>query len=138
MARKSRLAETKTQAWGEQGIYAGIYARLSVEDHDDFEQNSISNQQKIVQSFLAEHTEIEAIEFYADNGFTGMNFARPAFQQMLHDLRRGKIAGRCVQRENQLRHRERHFPPGTSFRPDGGICRENLSANGCQADLCKR
>ena len=80
MARKSRLAEAKGQAWGEQGIYAGIYARLSVEDHDDFEQNSISNQQKIVQSFLAEHTEIEAIEFYADNGFTGMNFARPAFQ----------------------------------------------------------
>ena len=51
MARKSRLAETKTQALGEQGFYAGIYARLSVEDHDDFEQNSIGNQQKIVQSF---------------------------------------------------------------------------------------
>ncbi len=94
MARKSRLAETKTQALGEQGFYAGIYARLSVEDHDDFEQNSIGNQQKIVQSFLAEHTEIEAVEYYADNGFTGMNFARPAFQQMLHDLRRGKI--NCV------------------------------------------
>lgn len=91
MARKSRLAETKTQDLGEQGFYAGIYARLSVEDHDDFEQNSIGNQQKIVQSFLAEHTEIEAVEYYADNGFTGMNFARPAFQQMLHDLRRGKI-----------------------------------------------
>lgn len=94
MARKSRLAETKAQALGEQRFYAGIYARLSVEDHDDFEQNSIGNQQKIVQSFLAEHTEIEAVEYYADNGFTGMNFARPAFQQMLHDLRIRKI--NCV------------------------------------------
>ena len=91
MARKSKylsvhpLAETSTH------YLAGQYGRLSVEDGDDTESNSIGNQAKIADAFLAEYPDIQIVERYADNGYTGMNYNRPAFRQMMADVRSGKI-----------------------------------------------
>ena len=70
---------------------AGQYGRLSVEDGDDTESNSIGNQAKIADAFLAEYPDIQIVERYADNGYTGMNYNRPAFHQMMTDVRNGKI-----------------------------------------------
>ena len=74
MARKSRFA---TEAKGEKKasqLLAGIYTRLSIEDDDDEEQNSIGNQKKIALDFLKDKADIIATEYYVDNGYTGMNF----------------------------------------------------------------
>ena len=94
MARKSRFIADVREEKKSAVLLAGIYTRLSIEDEDDEEQNSIGNQKKIVLDYLKDKTDVVAAEYYVDNGYTGMNFNRPDFQRMLNDLRTGKI--NCV------------------------------------------
>lgn len=92
MARRSRTGRPLTGAQTEAGAWrAGLYARISVEDGDDTEQNSIGNQRKIAESFLADRTDIIPADTYCDNGYTGMSFERPGFRKMLEDIHSGKI-----------------------------------------------
>lgn len=112
MARKSRyIAETKEQNKTAMFL-AGIYTRLSIEDDDDEEQNSIGNQKKIVLDYLKDKDNIAVTEYYVDNGYTGMNYKRPAFQRMLNDLRSGKI--NCVIVKDISRF-GRHFVQTSEF-----------------------
>ena len=95
MARKSRFdVVSKPILVVEEECLCGIYSRLSVEDGDDEEQNSIGNQKKIVLDFLKDHPKIKVVGFYSDNGYTGMNYNRPDFKRMMQDLRDGII--NCV------------------------------------------
>lgn len=95
MARKSRRFDKLVQEHEERKkCLAGLYSRLSVEDGDDKEQNSIGNQRKIGMAYLKEHTEIELVDIYADSGYTGMNYNRPDFKRMLQDMQTGRI--NCV------------------------------------------
>ena len=71
-----------------------LYLRLSVEDGDDIEYNSIGNQRKICMAYLQEHEGLQFGGIYMDNGCSGMNYKRPGFQAMLADLQAGKI--NCV------------------------------------------
>lgn len=74
MARKSRyVAEVKEEKKTAM-LLAGVYARLSIEDEDDEEQNSIGNQKKIALDYLKDKDDIAVTEYYVDNGYTGMNF----------------------------------------------------------------
>ena len=78
---------------------AGLYLRLSKEDGDidegcKLESDSISSQRLIIEDFLAENSDIEIIEEYSDDGYSGINFDRPQFLQMIEDIRLGKI--NCV------------------------------------------
>ena len=75
----------------------GIYLRLSMADGDleeknKKESNSIENQRLLLQEYILNHPELygEVIE-YVDDGYTGTNFDRPAFQQMITDAKNGLI-----------------------------------------------
>lgn len=95
MARKSRVNFQGSQIPVATTMFlAGLYHRLSVEDGDDIEQNSIGNQKKIGLHYLTNHPDIRLVDTYADHGYTGMNFNRPDFIRMMQDLRSGKI--NCV------------------------------------------
>ena len=95
MARKSRVQVLLERFVVDQILIpSGLYIRLSDEDEEDIETNSIGNQEKIGRHYLVEHPDITLVETYIDNGYTGMNFNRPAFLKMMEDLRSGKI--RCV------------------------------------------
>lgn len=95
MARKSRFNNMhQSTVITNFECLCGIYSRLSVEDGDDEEQNSIGNQKKIVLDFLKDHPEIKVVDFYSDNGYTGMNYNRPDFKRMINDLGSGLI--NCV------------------------------------------
>ena len=95
MARKSRAEQNTVKAsFNTKECLAGLYQRLSVEDGDDIEQNSIGNQKKIGLYYLTEHPDIRFVDTYADHGYTGMNFKRPDFARMLEDLKSGRI--NCV------------------------------------------
>lgn len=95
MARKSRVEQNAVKIpINTKGFLAGLYQRLSVEDGDDIEQNSIGNQKKIGLHYLTEHPDIRFVDTYADHGYTGMNFKRPDFARMLKDLESGRI--NCV------------------------------------------
>ena len=71
-----------------------LYCRLSREDGDRMESDSIGNQRKLLESYIENHPELVMAECYADDGYTGTNFQRPAFQRMLRDIGNGRI--RCV------------------------------------------
>lgn len=73
---------------------ADAYYRLSREDGDKAESDSIVNQKALVKEFLKEHPDIHIYEEKVDDGYTGVNFERPAFQSMLEDIKSGKV--NCV------------------------------------------
>ena len=81
----------------ENKIYkAAIYVRLSKEDGDvsdvsKAESNSISNQKELIREFLKNKEDIAVVSERVDDGYSGVNFERPAFQLMLEDIKQGKV-----------------------------------------------
>lgn len=74
----------------QQKYTAGIYCRLSSEDAADHESMSISNQREL----LCDHVKRQGWEIgsvYVDDGYSGVNFQRPGFQEMIADIEAGKI-----------------------------------------------
>ena len=72
-----------------EGITA-LYCRLSKDDGQDEESNSISNQK----TFLAQKAKeygLSDTRYYVDDGYTGTNFNRPGFQKMLEDIELGYV-----------------------------------------------
>lgn len=68
-----------------------IYIRLSREDGDKEESSSVTNQRDIITRFVKENKNFIIINEYVDDGWTGTNFNRPAFQRMLQDIDKGII-----------------------------------------------
>ena len=66
-----------------------LYCRLSLEDGRENESMSISNQKLMLKDF-AEKNGMFRYEYYVDDGYTGRNFNRPAFQRMIADIEAGK------------------------------------------------
>ena len=59
---------------------ACIYARLSRDDGDKLESDSITNQRALIRDFISKHPEIHVVSEKTDDGYSGVNFDRPAFQ----------------------------------------------------------
>ena len=69
----------------------GLYMRLSVEDNDKLESDSIKNQRELLRSYAESHPELEVVDEYVDDGYTGTNFDRPAFSRIMQDCEAGRI-----------------------------------------------
>ena len=67
----------------------GIYLRLSKEDENTGQSESIENQRTIVENFISNYN-WNIVEIYIDDGFSGLNFNRPAFKRMLEDIEKNK------------------------------------------------
>lgn len=63
---------------------AVMYLRLSKEDGEKVESNSISNQREIINSYV-KRNQITMIKEYVDDGYSGANFDRPNFKEMIKD-----------------------------------------------------
>lgn len=76
---------------------AGNYLRISKDDDDlspssgKNESNSIASQRLLIKDFLKKHPEITVYDEYCDDGYTGTNFDRPRFQDMITDIKKGVI-----------------------------------------------
>ena len=70
-----------------------LYCRLSRDDGADAESNSIATQKLILEKYATEHGFMRT-KFYVDDGYTGANFDRPGFKQMLADAEAGLIGDR--------------------------------------------
>lgn len=73
---------------------AALYVRLSREDGDKAESDSIRNQKELIKNFLKTKTEITLCREMVDDGFSGVDFNRPAFLVMLEEIKSKKI--NCV------------------------------------------
>lgn len=71
---------------------AGGYTRLSlIESDEGIESVSIKNQKSLIREF-AEKNGTELYDFYIDDGYSGGNFDRPGFDELLSDIDKGKIS----------------------------------------------
>ena len=68
-----------------------IYARLSKDDGDKAESNSIVSQKAMCQEYIEKHKELELVEIFADDGYSGVDFNRPDFQRMEDAIREHRI-----------------------------------------------
>ncbi len=75
-------------------LKAALYIRLSKEDGDKNESDSVLSQKEILKEFLKIHPELEFYDFYVDDGYSGTNFDRPGFKRMENDIISGNI--NCV------------------------------------------
>lgn len=73
---------------------AALYIRLSREDGDKEESDSVVNQKKILTGYLKDQPDISFYDLYVDDGYTGTNFERPGFKRMLEDIQAGLV--NCV------------------------------------------
>lgn len=77
-----------------------IYIRVSLEDDDlqngKAESSSITNQRELLRSFIMEKNEFAGcrIKEFFDDGFTGRNFDRPGFQNMITECQAGNV--KCI------------------------------------------
>lgn len=70
------------------------YIRLSYTDDKAVESNSVSNQRKLIDDFIAQHPEIEVAAEKVDDGYSGVLFDRPAFMEMMELIKKGEA--NCV------------------------------------------
>ena len=80
------MTETSAQVWNTCG-----YVRLSREDGDKEESNSVTGQKDLIRDFLSHHPELRECGMKVDDGFTGSNFDRPAFRKMMEEVKAGRI-----------------------------------------------
>ena len=74
----------------EQNRDAGIYCRLSNDDERMGESVSIEKQKLFLQKYVKEQGWNE-VEVYCDDGYSGVNFERPAVKRMIEDAKAGRI-----------------------------------------------
>lgn len=78
------------QNFGNEEYRVAIYMRLSKDDGDKEESESIVNQRKILKSFVKEN-HYSLYNEYVDDGYSGTNFNRPSFKKMINDIEAGKV-----------------------------------------------
>ncbi len=71
-------------------LHAALYCRLSIDDGENTESQSIQSQKKYLSDFAKKNGYLIR-GFYIDDGFSGTNFNRPEFNRMLNDIEKGLI-----------------------------------------------
>lgn len=74
-----------------QGFRTAAYVRLSMEDSGKIDGYSLQNQKDLLMSFINDHNDLHLYKMYVDNGYTGTQFERPAFDEMMQDMKAGLI-----------------------------------------------
>lgn len=83
---KKRRQAGKNEIW-----QAALYVRLSREDGDKEESDSVINQKELLQQYAALEPDIIVHDVYMDDGWSGTNFERPEFIRMMSDIQNGEV-----------------------------------------------
>ena len=90
---KREKANVSTVPW-----HMAVYVRLSKEDGDKMESDSIQNQKRIIEQHIKylenQGEQIASVKVYSDDGYPGGNFDRPEYKRMMRDIEAGTI--NCV------------------------------------------
>lgn len=86
MPRRLKKNKEERKLWR-----VGIYCRLSSDDGDNAESDSIINQKEIIEFFLKKEENVEIIDYYSDDGYSGTTFNRPEFKRLFNALVNGDI-----------------------------------------------
>lgn len=95
MARTSEYSKPQAAAAPSGRVWqAALYVRLSREDGDKVESESILSQKAYLQDFLKGRSDLRLYQIYVDDGWSGTNFDRPQFLSMIEDIRARRV--NCV------------------------------------------
>ncbi len=83
------MSEKSNKKWK-----TAIYVRLSKDDGDKLESNSITNQKDLINEYLKSYSDIKVVATKVDDGYSGVNFERPAFLEMMEEIKKGQV--NCV------------------------------------------
>ncbi len=78
-----------------------LYCRLSRDDEQNGESGSISNQKNLLSNYAIKHHMFNTM-FFIDDGWSGTNFDRPAFQKMMNYIIQNKISTVIVKDHSRL------------------------------------
>ena len=67
------------------------YLRLSKEDNENIESNSIVNQRELIEQYISSKSDLQIVDYYIDDGYGGTYFNRPGFRKLLQDMKNKKI-----------------------------------------------
>ena len=67
-----------------------LYERLSRDDEQAGESNSIQNQKKYLEEYARQHG-LRNIQHFYDDGYSGTNFNRPGFAALLEEIEAGRV-----------------------------------------------
>ncbi|MDR2728076.1 MAG: recombinase family protein [Chitinispirillales bacterium] len=70
-----------------------LYLRLSKEDGDKAESDSISNQRELITNYLMSFSDLRIVTEHIDDGFSGVDFNRPSFTMMLYEIKASASSG---------------------------------------------
>lgn len=79
------MQNTQNKIWN-----ATLYLRLSRDDGDKEESNSITGQRELLRDYISQHPELREYAVRVDDGFSGSTFERPSFQKMIEDVKVGR------------------------------------------------
>ena len=99
------MSEPLAQVWNTCG-----YVRLSREDGDKEESNSVTGQKDLIRDYLSRHPELRECGMMVDDGFTGSNFERPGFQKMMDEVKAGRV--NCIVVKDLSRFGRNHLTAG--------------------------
>ena len=68
-----------------------LYGRLSVLDNGKIDGDSLESQIALMEQYVAQQPYLHYVKLYQDNGYTGTNFDRPAWDELIRDVRAGRI-----------------------------------------------
>ena len=82
-------------------LSTALYCRLSVDDGEEGDSNSIVNQKKMLGDYAQSHGYFNP-KFYTDDGYSGTNFNRPGFQELIRDVDAGRVGTIIVKDMSRL------------------------------------
>ena len=87
----------------------GGYGRRSFDDGEVEESYTITNQKRMIDSFVKNDSNIEIVDYYIDDGYSGTTFNRPDFKRMMDDIVNGSIDGIIVKDLSRLGRNHRQI-----------------------------
>lgn len=79
------MQNTQNKIWN-----TTLYLRLSRDDGDKEESNSITGQRELLRDYISQRPEFREYAVRVDDGFSGSTFERPSFQKMIEDVKAGR------------------------------------------------
>ncbi len=80
----------RTQLSTEPGKITALYERLSRDDEQQGDSNSIINQKQYLMDFCSQQG-FQNVRHFTDDGYSGTNFDRPGFQTLLGEINDGRV-----------------------------------------------
>jgi len=68
---------------------AAGYLRISKEEKE--QTNSIANQKQIINNYIKKKKDLQLVDYYIDDGYSGTNFNRPGFKKLFEDIKKEKV-----------------------------------------------